>query len=145
VSGALGTCLGVAGAWLLFAGPVYQAGLDLEAESTEVDRIRARLTTQGPTSRISRWWWLFPPMRIILITRRRKSLLAASRTALDANESRVLRGYVRAAQGWLLVGLGAWLLMVREVLTAAEASDWPSLATWAALAAATVCGLAAGS
>lgn len=136
--------LGLVGAWLLFAGPVYQAGLDVEAESAEVDRIRAGLRPQVPMSRISRWWWLVPPVRLVLITRRRKSLLDAAKTSLDADDARVLRGYVRAAQGWLLVGLGAWLLLVREILEAGESQGWPSPAIWASLAVVTVAGLAAG-
>ncbi len=111
----------------------------------EVNRLHARLAIQAPILRISRWWWLLPPMRLILITRRRKSLLGASRTAVDAHVALAIRGYVRAAQGWLLVGLGAWLLLVREVLAAGEAAGWPALAIWAVIAAATVGGLAAGS
>lgn len=47
-------------------------------------------------------------------------------------------------QGWLLVGLGAWLLLVREILEAGESQGWPSPAIWASLAVVTVAGLAAG-
>jgi hypothetical protein len=43
---------GFLGAWLLVAGPIYQAVLELEAEGMETDRIRvaAATSTSRPSS-----------------------------------------------------------------------------------------------
>jgi len=51
---------GFAGAWLLVAGPIYQAAIELEAEEIERDAIRdAAQAVPGPPPN-SRWWWLIP-------------------------------------------------------------------------------------
>jgi hypothetical protein len=57
---------GFFGAWLLFAGPLYQANLELRAEDIEVDRIRAAAKEAPAPEEVSKWWWLVPPVHWVL-------------------------------------------------------------------------------
>ncbi|MGH7241467.1 MAG: hypothetical protein ACREGB_04175, partial [Candidatus Saccharimonadales bacterium] len=54
--------LGFIGAWLLFAGPIYQAALELQDEDIEMDRIRAAGRKVEKPADVSVWWWLLPPI-----------------------------------------------------------------------------------
>ncbi len=52
---------GFFGAWLLVAGPLYQAALELAGENIS----REDMAGVQPTSRPgepSGWWWLIPPV-----------------------------------------------------------------------------------
>jgi hypothetical protein len=63
---------GFFGAWLLFAGPLYQANLELRAEDVEVDRIRAAKEAPAPDE-VSKGWWLVPPVHRVLRRRRQEA------------------------------------------------------------------------
>ena len=52
---------GFLGAWLLVAGPIYQAVIELEAEAFERDAVAAVSAMVEPPPRTSAWWWLLPP------------------------------------------------------------------------------------
>ena len=139
------SALGVLGAWLLFAGPIYQANVDLNAESAAIDLVRSRVKSAVDIPRISHWWWLFPPMRIWLVTRRRHEVGRQAKAVLDADEVQLMVRYYQAARGWLLVGLGAWLLLIKEVLTVGESAGWSALGIGSFLTVLTFAGLATGS
>lgn len=49
------------GAWMLFAGPVYQAETELDAEMREAESVVTKARTMPGPKRISKWWWLLPP------------------------------------------------------------------------------------
>jgi hypothetical protein len=69
VDGVIFWC-GYVGAWLLVAGPIYQAALELQEQDIERDRIQ-QVTAQVPApAPVSAWWWLLPPVRYLLAQRR---------------------------------------------------------------------------
>jgi hypothetical protein len=53
-------------AWLLVAGPMFQAAVQLDAGEPERDWLAAAAGRSGPQRRSSRWWWLLPPVAYIL-------------------------------------------------------------------------------
>jgi len=109
---------GLVGAWLLFAGPLYQAALELRAHEIARDRsyFAATVSAVPKPPRISYWWWLVPPIRMVLERRRssryRKALLAA----LSAKDHEALLTFFDKATGWMLVAFGALLLATKETL-----------------------------
>ena len=62
---------GFAGAWLLVAGPLHQARVELAEEDLERERFTDAMTEVGPPPRTSAWWWLLPPLRLWIGHRRR--------------------------------------------------------------------------
>ncbi len=54
--------IGLAGAWLLLAGSIYQAVLELRAHELAVDRLE-KIGAATRTQRVSSWWWLVPPIK----------------------------------------------------------------------------------
>ncbi len=52
--------LGALGAWLLVAGPLYQAATELRDQG--LTQRRALPDTIAPSQPISPWWWLIPPV-----------------------------------------------------------------------------------
>src|ERR1700743_2333598 len=63
---------GLLGAWLLVAGGVYQAVLDLRAHEGARDRIEAIVHQLPPPPPVSAWGWLLPPVKIVRERRRRR-------------------------------------------------------------------------
>jgi len=110
----LGIWFGFAGAWLLFVGPIYQAQLELEAETEAQARFQAALGLVPPPPPISGWWWLVPPVMLVLSSRRRNSYQRAVREAMSADDLAVVARYVAVFRGWLCVAAGAWLIFVKE-------------------------------
>jgi hypothetical protein len=121
---------GFFGAWLLFAGPVYQAVLELEDEAVEFDRIRALTTHVPPMPRLSPWWWLLPPVGFLLDRRRRNRQQLAVVGLLSDEDYLALTGYVNKATGWVFVGLGGFLIAVKETYELTEGLDWPVASFW---------------
>lgn len=79
-----------AGAWLIVAGPLFQAGLELSEAS--------RTARGGERRTFSLWWWLFPPLMYLVSVRSMK------------HDSVVARAYRRRATGWFAVAGGGALL-----------------------------------
>jgi hypothetical protein len=65
-------CCGFVGAWLLFAGPLFQAVLELRSEEIEFDRLRELGTTVPAPPAPSSWWWILPPVAWMKHRRRRE-------------------------------------------------------------------------
>ena len=61
---------GFFGAWLLVAGPLFQATRELEEEEFERDAFVRAAKGVEPPERVSNWWWLFPPAHYLLARRR---------------------------------------------------------------------------
>ncbi len=61
---------GFLGAWLLFAGPVFQASVELRAEDEARGRMQQLADGLPPPPPVSNWWWLLPPVRLVLSSRR---------------------------------------------------------------------------
>ena len=121
---------GFAGAWLLFGGPVYQALLELTEQDIERDRLaEVGQQVQGPPP-VSRWWWLLPPVWYALERRRRRQWREAVVAALAHEEVEALVNYFDKATGWLLVGLGGFLLATKETWELIEHYEWPTYVFW---------------
>lgn len=118
------------GAWLLFAGPIQQAALELREEGIERDRITATASALSPPSTVSPWWWLLPPVHYLLASRRARTHREAVFAAIDPSDRADLVNYLNKARGWLLVGLGGLLIAVKETWELSQHYDWPDVAFW---------------
>lgn len=118
---------GFLGAWLLVAGPVYQAVLELRAEELEVDRVRAMVDEVDEPAPISPWWWLLPPVRLVLQRRRRERHQQTVVDHMSDDDYEALLSFMNKAVGWMLVGLGGFLIATKETYELVEALAWP---TW---------------
>lgn len=118
---------GFAGAWLLVAGPIYQAAIELEAEEIERDAIRdAAQAVPGPPP-ISRWWWLIPPIGYALGVRRRRAQRRNLMHVLTPAQMEQLVRYANKSTGWILIASGAFLVALKETWSPKEIYHWPVL------------------
>ena len=105
---------GFAGGWLLVAGSIYQAALELKEEGLQRDHaeaIRAKIPKQ---KRSSPWWWLAPPVKLIIEHRNseqhRKEFLAT----LPREDIEAMLSFINKATGWLFVASGGLLIAFKE-------------------------------
>ena len=107
---------GFLGGWLLFAGPVYQALVELreqrfaQAEATQIiEQLRA-----VPKPQISRWWWLFPPAAYLASRRVDKAWRLGALGALTPSQRERFLAFQQKAAGWLIVACGALFIAIKE-------------------------------
>ncbi len=125
---------GFLGAWLLVAGPLHQARVELQEEELERDRFAAAFDEAGPPPRTSIWWWLLPPLRLYLGHRRKERWQREVWMKLPPEDFEALADFMTKARGWLLVGGGASLIGVKETFELVEGYEWPTWLFWALLA-----------
>ena len=94
-----------AGAWLLVAGPLYQAsveldGLDVDREGIEGIKASAVRTAPG---RPSPWWWLVPPVMYVLHRHWTRSFRQATFAQLTQTQREQLTSFRNKATGWFTV------------------------------------------
>jgi hypothetical protein len=135
VDGVIAWC-GFVGAWLLVAGPLYQAALELQEQDLERERIRQVTAQVAAPAPVSPWWWLLPPVRYVLAQRRARRWRADMVAALDREDLESLVEYFDKARGWLLVGAGGFLLATKETWELREHYEWPRAVFWIFLVAA---------
>ncbi len=123
------------GAWLLVAGPVFQAALELQEQEFERDRLEAVSADLPKPAPISAWWWLFPPGRYWLERRRAREYRGAVVSRLEPRDLELLVRYLNKATGWLFVGLGGFLLATGETWEVIEHFDWPVYLFWLGMVA----------
>jgi len=116
---------GFAGAWLLVAGPIYQAAIELEAEEIERDTIRDAAQAVPRTPPFSPWWWLIPPVGYALRVRRRRAQRRTLRHVLTPAQMEQLVRYANKSAGWILIASGAFLLAPKETWSPKEIYHWP--------------------
>jgi hypothetical protein len=102
------------GSWLLVAGSIYQAVLELRDEDIEVDRVRRLSANVVHIKKVSSWWWFVPPVKIILERKRNEKFRKAYFDALTTDDSAAMLSFMNKATAWLYVGLGGFLLAVKE-------------------------------
>lgn len=121
---------GFLGAWMLVAGPIYQASIEL---SEFEDKHHSLVPAHVPAPRlsgVSPWWWLLPPVGYLLQTRRaRRQRDAAMRTASKEAVETYGR-YSRLAIGWITVAAGAFLIAVKETGELVGRLQWPTWLIW---------------
>ena len=118
------------GAWLLVAGPIYQAALELAAEELEVERLHEIGRSVPTPRRASRWWWLLPPAHWRLERRRRNAMKQATIDHMAPEDFEDLARFMNKAFGWALVAAGAFCLALKETYELVESHDWPVTVFW---------------
>ena len=126
---------GFAGAWLLVAGPIYQAAVELEDEEFDRDELAAASRELSPQPRVSTWWWLVPPVAYVLRRRRSERQRREMLELIDAAQLERLMHFSQTAAGWLYVAAGASLLAIKETAELREAYEWPGWVVVAIVAA----------
>ncbi len=129
VSGFVAWC-GFVGAWLLVAGPLYQAAVELADADLRREELMAAKQSVAPPPAVSAWWWLLPPVGFVLHRRRDRQLRSAVMRALDARQVEQLVDFHNKATGWFLVAAGASLIAVKETWELHEHADWSLALFW---------------
>lgn len=118
------TCCGLFGVWLLFAGPVYQAALELRDHNMAYDHI-ATVRKSIVRKHTSWLWWLVPPVRMWLERRRSRAFAHAFLVALPNEHVGPLLAYLDKAAAWMFVAGGALLLAIKDTLVWVRSEGWP--------------------
>lgn len=116
---------GFVGAWLLFAGPLFQAAVELDAEVGQHGSPSGAALRVGPQPRPSPWWWLLPPVAYVLQRRYRRAYRQQVLDALSRDEAETFVELRNVATGWAMVAGGAFFIAVKETYELAELSEWP--------------------
>lgn len=126
------------GAWLLVAGPLRQAAIELDDEDWDRDQ-RAQVAANAPLPvGISAWWWLLPPVAYLLRRRRVTEQRHALLRSLGAEQVDRIMHYRGKAGAWISVSGGAFLLAIGATWALREHYAWPRGVFWALLLAGTV-------
>ncbi|MBO1766185.1 hypothetical protein [Allobranchiibius sp. GilTou38] len=119
------------GAWLLVAGPILQASLELQ----ELDVDVARSAMKGAADRVdepdvSPWWWLIPPVGYVLHRRASGAYRQEVMRRLQPAELEVVFAFTNRATGWAMVAGGASLIGIHETFELVETLERPGWWTW---------------
>ena len=114
-----------AGTWLLFAGPIFQAALELSDQDLERDRIRATAEKVIINQHVSPWWWLVPPVKIVLENIQQRKWRREYFSLMLPKDREAFLNYSYTASGWLIVAAGALLLALNETWSLGEAFHLP--------------------
>lgn len=124
--------LGFLGAWLLVAGPLNQASIELGQEDhLSREEIEARTRRIEPEPRVSPWWWLIPPVGFWKNHQRSNRQQQKVMESLPAEQIRVLVSFLNKATAWFLVAAGASLIATKETWEVTERMEWPLWAFFA--------------
>ena len=121
---------GFFGAWLLVAGPLYQAAIELREEDLERDALADLAQQVERPTPVSSWWWLVPPVHVWLKRRRGQAFRRAVFARLSAEQRAAFVTFVNKATGWMFVGLGGLLIAVKETWELRELEEWPAAVFW---------------
>jgi hypothetical protein len=116
---------GFLGAWLLVAGPLFQAAVELDEQSDRHPGLGRAARQVGQQPRLSPWWWLLPPVAYVKQYRRRRDY---RRQVFDALTAEQVEGFVEltsVATGWSMVAAGALFISVKETYEVVELYEWP--------------------
>ena len=120
---------GFFGAWLLVAGPLYQAALELGEQNISREDM-AGVQRNEPEARPSGWWWLIPPVGYWKQRRfaqeERKAMMAALPHDVMANWVT----FMNKATAWFYVASGAFLIALKETYELVEGHEWPTFVFW---------------
>ena len=112
------------GAWMLVAGPIYQATLELRDEDIEMERLRTMLSSFKDPPKVSMWWWVLPPVYLYLRHRRTEAFRDEWMASLAEKDYTSLKHYFDKASGWMVVGAGGALLAVSTTWALCAEMDW---------------------
>jgi hypothetical protein len=121
---------GFIGGWLLVAGPVWQAAIELQEEEIDQEAIEAVKSTIEVPPPIALWWWLLPPVAYILQTRRRDQYQKRFNAALAPEQLKQTTSFFNKANGWVIVAIGGFLIAVKETWELVGDFHWPQWVFW---------------
>jgi hypothetical protein len=98
--------LDLIGAWLLVAGPMYQAVIELRSLVIN----RERFEQLGRPKQVSRWLWILPPLRMMLQRREHYRYFEKLHANVPLEDIDQLIRFIQKAEGWWLVTLGGFLI-----------------------------------
>lgn len=130
---------GFVGGWLLVAGPVYQAALELKDEGLERDRLQAVQARVARPKHGSAWWWLVPPAKLAMERRNSEQYRREFLASLPKEEAEAMVAFIDKAVGWLYVACGGLLIASKETYELVERFHLGVAWFWALLL---VCALA---
>lgn len=122
--------VGFLGAWLLVAGPLFQAYLELQEEEFDRERMDAAVASVPKPEGFSPWWWLLPPVAWFMQRQRSRAHRTAVMKALDPDLVAQTVSFMNKANGWFIVAGGAALLGVKETWELVEAFEWHVAVFW---------------
>jgi glyoxylate carboligase len=132
------TICGFIGGWLLVAGPVWQAAIELREEQIDQEAIQAARSSTRPGPRVSKWWWLLPPVAYVKQVRQSKAARQAFHVALTPEQLEQTVNFLNKANGWLVVASGGFLLAVKETWEFIDLLHWPVWVFWALIVVMTI-------
>ena len=121
---------GFVGGWLLVAGPIYQAALELRNEELDRDGFGSTLSTVPEPPKVSSWWWLIPPVAYLKQRRRNGARRDAMMAALKPHQREQLVNFMNKATGWMIVGVGAFFIAIKETWELIEHLHWHPALFW---------------
>jgi hypothetical protein len=124
---------GFLGAWLLVAGPVYQAAIELQEEEVDRESLAQVKSSVPEPEPLPAWWWLLPPVAFL---KQRRLSTDYREAVVAAMPDHVIAQFVHfqdKALGWLMVAAGAFLISVKETWELAELQEWSHGVFWAVL------------
>lgn len=122
--------VGFAGGWLLVAGPLFQAVIELREQELDREGFEKSFATVSPPPRMSPWWWLLPPVAYLKSARRRRVSRDASFAALTVPQREQLMGFMNKAHGWFTVAIGALFIAAKETWELVELLHLPTWLFW---------------
>jgi len=134
--------VGFAGAWLLFAGPTYQAAVELQEEDLANDRIKAAGENVAKPPRVSPWWWLLPPVKIYLEKKRSVAYQRMYIRAQLPQDAEAIIAFRNKAYGWMLVAVGGLCIAIKETYDLTEHHAWSHGLFWAITATMAIASIA---
>lgn len=113
---------GFLGGWLLFAGPIWQATIELQEEELDQDAFHRVQKAIPPSDPVSRWWLILPPVYWVKLRRRSSEYRTAVMKALPDEQVEQTINFLNKANGWFIVAGGAFLIAVKETWESASCS-----------------------
>jgi hypothetical protein len=116
---------GFLGAWLLVAGPLFQAAVELDVEDHQREALGRAARRVEPRPRVSPWWWLLPPVAYVLSRRQQRARRDEVFAALTPDEVATFVEFTNVSTGWAMVAGGAFFIALKETYELAETYEWP--------------------
>jgi hypothetical protein len=116
--------LGSLGAWLLFAGPIYQAAIELSEQTSVREQFEEVSKAVAQPERISAWWWMLPPVAYLLHQRQQKDYQKRVMAEFTDQQRVEVLGFMSKATGWIIVAAGAFLIALKETWELTQLLDW---------------------
>ncbi len=122
---------GFAGAWLLVAGPLFQASVELRDEQFDSDEFESSMSSVPRREPVSPWWWMLPPVAYAKNLGRSRTRREDLLRALTPEQRERVVGFMNKANGWIFVAGGAFLIALKETWELVHLYHLPPLVYWA--------------